>query len=169
MVEDLTELERRRVAALARQSAREYYHLCGELGIEPEDNELYEQGAALANREKRGSGSSDLERSLPEAGNGGWGKNHEYWARLVVIAYRRFPYLSESRVVTSDQLNGRFAELRQAGYEVPPYSGLKKGGKWDLLRRLKKEIYAQARSNGAGYALVRIAEENERARDLERD
>jgi hypothetical protein len=77
--------------------------------------------------------------------------------------------LSESHRVRSSQLNARFQELRRAGYDVPPYSGLKKGQKWDLLKQIRDDINGQVRAHGVEYVLAEIAQENERLREQEYD
>jgi hypothetical protein len=48
---NLSRLEKMRVQALEEHSLRRYAQLCEELGVEPEDTELYEQGFSFLNHD----------------------------------------------------------------------------------------------------------------------
>ena len=58
---ELLELERKRKLAFVKYDARSYCSLCDELGTEPEDEELYDQGQREMTEEKEGATRGDAE------------------------------------------------------------------------------------------------------------
>ena len=156
----LEELSLRRADAFSGRNAREYHVLCNELGIEPEDPALYDEGRAVLISEE------DRERELSDVRDE---SNQQVdWARLVGIVYRRFPALGRGESIQDRELSSRLGEIRKGGYNVPPYSRLTKEEKWVLLGRIKQDVREQARAHGAAYALREIAQKNDRLRQEER-
>ncbi len=162
MVKSLEELSSRRVDAFSGRDAREYHVLCNELGIEPEDPALYDEGMAVLMYEE------SRERELSDVRDES-NQQVEYWARLARIAYRRFPALGKGESIQDRELSSRLREIREAGYSVPPYSRLTKKAKWELLRQIKQDVRGQARAHGAAFALREIAQKNDRLRQEERE
>jgi len=61
------------------------------------------------------------------------------------IALTRFPELQKGETIYDREISERLREIRQTGYNVPPYSHLSKDKKWKLLRGIQGEIEAKAR------------------------
>jgi len=68
-------------------------------------------------------------------------KNKSYWTNVSRIACVRFPKLQEREFVRMREIKNRFNQLKNAGYEVPAYSSMKKKELWKSLMKIRAEIY----------------------------
>ena len=58
-------------------------------------------------------------------------------------ALTRFPELQRGEMIRDVEITRRLREIRETGYDVPSYSGLKKDEKWRLLTRIRGELWSR--------------------------
>lgn len=64
----------------------------------------------------------------------------DYWQRVARVALRRFPELQRGESIGVREIKRRLGEMRRTGYEVKPYSSLRKEEAWEYLMQLRGEI-----------------------------
>jgi hypothetical protein len=129
---------------IARQkgNALKYFNLCNDIGIFPELSdkkgmELYSRGEDLYKEQRERD--SVIEEIVDDEG-----EKLEKIARTALI---RFPELQRGESITSRELSRKLNQIRDAGYEIPSYSKLRKKEKWDLLMKIRKDLWSKLQSS----------------------
>jgi len=125
MLNHYRNLNKKRIEALESGNAIRYFELCEEIGVSPENRELYERGYADAIYEGLTENSDDSFSQLEEISR---------------IALRRFPELEKGESIMDKEISRRLGEIRKAGYDVPAYSRLSKKEKWNLLINIRNDL-----------------------------
>ena len=91
--------------------------------------------------------ASDVERvvDLSEHGLKRLEEIRGYWENVARVALPRFNELERGERIHSSELSKRLNQVRQIGYEVPPYSRLSANEKWDLLMKIRADVRKKAK------------------------
>lgn len=151
MVKHYRKLMKDREDAHSRGDNLRYYRLTNELGATDRDENAYEQGEA----EDMHLNSEEEKKSLHDVLRGeavtSLRKGLEKMCR---VALKRFPELERGESIGDKELSRRLREIREAGYNVLPYSHLNKDNKWALIMSIRKDLGSELRIN-----LPEVAEE----------
>jgi hypothetical protein len=143
-------LERDRQRALHSGDSKRYAFLCNSLGVDPESPSIYQEGMDSLNIVRTGE-NSELDT--------------DYLKRVGYATLIRFPELERGESIGVGEIKKKLGRIRNAGYEVPPYSKLSKEEAWNLLRSIRGEVSSLLRRNSPGI-LEEITLENERRKDV---
>lgn len=88
-----------------------------------------EIGHALANAKYMSCGISDDTRD---------------WAGIARAALSSTPGNTDTNYIPDRDVRGKLRLVRDAGYDVPAYSGMSSGQRYGLLRRIQRDVAANA-------------------------
>ena len=71
-------------------------------------------------------------------------EEREYWISVVRVALPRFSEAIGGERVHVDEIKERLGEIKRAGYEVKPYSKMKKREARNYLRNIRMDIAREA-------------------------
>lgn len=142
--------------ALANSDSIPYSRACDELGIEPDNEDLYQAGVEWRTCF---SEKSKLEKEATE----GNVEQREFWVRVAKVALMRFPETEPGERIGIWEIKGRLRKIRKVGYDVRPYSKMNRREAWECLMQIKADIREKARQNCPD-VLARIDDANEQAR-----
>ncbi len=131
--------ETRKLRALARGDFADYARACDALGQKPEFPDFYERGRADL--------ESDLENLAYNHGDFQVSRNmaeRERWGNITKIALKRFPELERGERISVTEIKRRLGQIRKAGYDVRPYSKMRKEEAWGYLMQIRREVYEKA-------------------------
>lgn len=111
--------------ALTDSDPLKYSQACEMLGIDPEDGLLYERGLA---------------ESLATSQDNGPGLLKQININAARIALRRFPELETRETIGVREIKKRLGEIRKTGYQIEPYSKMKKGEAWSYLNKIRSNL-----------------------------
>lgn len=74
-------------------------------------------------------------------------KDRNYWGNLAEIALPRFPETQGREKIYLTEMRKRLKAIRKAGYDVQEDKGMGRQEVWNLLGRVKDDIYQKARKS----------------------
>jgi len=152
---------RRRQEALSKRDAVAYYRACSAEGVEPEDVDLFEQGALELDLLEERISNEQVDEQKPAVNV----EDREYWSRLTITACTRFPETEPGERISEREIKGELGKIRKDGYPVKPYSHLTRGEAWEYLLQIKAHVASQAEIHCPD-VLARVRDANEQARYL---
>jgi len=131
----ISKLEELKLQAIAKHDPKTYVTACDKLGIPPELPYFYEEGLELlAMESSSGKNAGQLKEDF---------RTKRYWENLARIALSRFSELERGESIRAKEIRRKLGRIRDVGYNVPPYSGLTKEKLWELLMKVRSEVYGK--------------------------
>ena len=151
--EELDRKDAIRRNALIGRNAKVYTSLSNELGISEtdiEDIDLYHQGIMELGFERDTQPNEQTRERVK-------------WSNLTLIALARFPELQKGERIGDREIKRRLGQIRDAGYDIKPYSKMTQDEAFTYLMGVRSEITKNARKYCPA-TLEKVARANEEAR-----